>query len=236
MSEDGSAEPGDEPESTEPAEPAEPNGTDTSTDEATEIDPIDLSEYGTDRYRAGTDGTETDDSGPDRSAADPADTTGRGRDELDRMVDELAIDADPTDADPADVDPADTAADDPFEAMDVDVGEVDVWGTLETDDLGSVESAPPTESALDAESGPRPNAATDFADDAGEFGESPEYDDRVVDKREYCQRCPHSTDPPTMACTHEGTQIVEVIEMDRFRVRNCPMVSTDGPMFDRVNE
>lgn len=47
--------------------------------------------------------------------------------------------------------------------------------------------------------------------------------DRVVSKSSYCQRCPHFADPPEMACTHEGTAIVELVDSEHVRVRNCPM-------------
>ncbi|SFR58085.1 hypothetical protein SAMN04487947_2519 [Halogeometricum rufum] len=57
--------------------------------------------------------------------------------------------------------------------------------------------------------------------------ELPGHDDHVVPKSEFCQQCPHLAAPPELACTHEGTEIVEVVETDRFRVRNCPMVDED---------
>jgi hypothetical protein len=128
--------------------------------------------------------------------------------------------------------------DDPFEAMDVDVGETDVWAALETDDPGVAEQEPETITASETATSSQQPSDVAAAGQAGgaEWGSEDEYDDRIVEKREYCQRCPHSTDPPTLACTHDGTAIVEVVEMDRFRVRNCPMVSADGPTFDRVNE
>ena len=55
----------------------------------------------------------------------------------------------------------------------------------------------------------------------------PGHDDHVVPKAEFCQQCPHFADPPEFACTREGSEIVEVVESDRFRVRNCPMVEED---------
>ncbi|SFR55043.1 hypothetical protein [Halogeometricum limi] len=48
--------------------------------------------------------------------------------------------------------------------------------------------------------------------------------DHVVSKRAFCQQCPHFTDPPELACGHDRTSIVEVVDADHFRVRNCPMV------------
>ncbi|MGM0590092.1 MAG: hypothetical protein ACQETI_00445 [Halobacteriota archaeon] len=51
--------------------------------------------------------------------------------------------------------------------------------------------------------------------------------DYVVEKRQYCQHCPHFSDPPAVACTYEGASIVEVVDAERFRVRNCPMVDDE---------
>jgi len=96
--------------------------------------------------------------------------------------------------------------DDAFEEMEVDDVEAEaVWETL----------------AEDEEPGPAPDP------------EPPDEPvDRVVDKRQYCQRCPHFTEPPEVACGHEGTEIVEVVNSDEFRVRNCPMIGEQGPAFD----
>ncbi|MDS0294440.1 hypothetical protein [Halogeometricum luteum] len=47
--------------------------------------------------------------------------------------------------------------------------------------------------------------------------------DHVVPKRSFCQSCPHFASPPAFACTRAGTEIVEVVDADRFRVRNCPV-------------
>jgi hypothetical protein len=95
---------------------------------------------------------------------------------------------------------------DPFEEM--AVGEIDeetLWSSLEDPDdpaatVGGAEAAEPVD---------------DAEPDAREY---------VVDKGEYCQRCPHLSDPPELSCTHEGTRIVEVEDVDHFRVRNCPIV------------
>lgn len=94
-------------------------------------------------------------------------------------------------------------ADDPFERMEVD--EVDIDGVWEALDAAS-------EAAADAE---------------------PEPTEHVVNKRTYCQRCPHFAAPPDTACTHEEATIVEALGFDEFRVRACPMVTEDGPRFDR---
>lgn len=58
-------------------------------------------------------------------------------------------------------------------------------------------------------------------------------DDHLVSKREFCQQCPYFTAPPETACTHDGTEIVEVVDADQFRVRGCPMV--DREKLDRFD-
>lgn len=97
-------------------------------------------------------------------------------------------------------------ADDPFDQM--DVSELDgeaVWESLDDDEL---------------EAGP--GGATEHV---GETEASPEH---VVKKREYCQRCEYLSEPPEVSCGHDGTDIVEAVDSERFRVRDCPMVSEDG--------
>lgn len=101
--------------------------------------------------------------------------------------------------------------DEAFERMDVGgVADEDVWESIDED---------ATDEPFD------PGAAE--PSDAGS-GET----EHVVDKRTYCQQCPHFSAPPEVACTHEGTTIVEAVGFDEFRVRNCPMVSEDDPTFD----
>jgi len=46
----------------------------------------------------------------------------------------------------------------------------------------------------------------------------------VVPKRSYCERCPHFSEPPTVACTNPGTTIHELVDVKHFRVSNCPVV------------
>ena len=48
--------------------------------------------------------------------------------------------------------------------------------------------------------------------------------ERVVDSGTYCQGCEHFSAPPEVRCTHEGTEILEMVDVDRFRVVNCPVV------------
>ncbi|MCO8243340.1 MULTISPECIES: hypothetical protein [unclassified Haladaptatus] len=94
------------------------------------------------------------------------------------------------------------SADETF--VEMDVGEVDaaeVWADLLGEDSGElVVTAPRVEE-----------------DDR---------DVRVVPKTT-CQGCPHVADPPTLRCTHEGTDILSMGDMDHLRVADCPMVADD---------
>ena len=118
-----------------------------------------------------------------------------------------------------------TTDEDPFESMGSgDVGEEDVWEAL---DEGTSVGVDATE--FDAE------AAGDLGDAARSARRATGAaagDERVVDKRSYCQRCPHFSAPPETACSHEGTTIVESVDFSRFRVRNCPMIDAEDPAFD----
>lgn len=107
-----------------------------------------------------------------------------------------------------------------FEEM--DVGEVDseeIWETVvEEEDEGS---------------GPGAGGPGGVAEEI-EPGGPATGTEHVVEKREFCHRCTYFTDPPETACTHEGTEIVEVVDSGHFRVRNCPMVGeSERPEFDQ---
>jgi hypothetical protein len=47
----------------------------------------------------------------------------------------------------------------------------------------------------------------------------------VVPKSTYCERCAFFADPPTVACTRDGTEIREFVDRDRVRVVGCPVVA-----------
>jgi hypothetical protein len=101
----------------------------------------------------------------------------------------------------------DAPATSPFESMAVDsVDPETLWAELADDRSGTV--------GVDARA-----EAVESAPGAREH---------VVPKRSFCQSCPHFAAPPTFACTREGTDIVEVVDADRFRVRNCPMVGDES--------
>lgn len=46
----------------------------------------------------------------------------------------------------------------------------------------------------------------------------------VVPKGSYCQKCEHFSAPPQVACDNAGTDILELVDVDHFRVRDCPVV------------
>ena len=113
-----------------------------------------------------------------------------------------------------DVEPLDADAELDEEVEDlfteVEVGEVDeeaIWAELtgETD-----------EPATTADAVPEEDVAPPPTDDG---------DGRVVPKASYCQQCEHFSSPPTVACENPGTEIVELVDVERFRVRNCPVVA-----------
>jgi hypothetical protein len=129
-----------------------------------------------------------------------------------------------TDADPdVETDPFDDIGEiadgepveDPFTEMEVeDIDEDDVWAEL-TDETNG-------DTGADADAlgdGETPLRGTVGDDEA--IGS----DEAIVEKRGYCQRCEFFAEPPEVACTNEGTEIVELLDIERFRVRNCPVVA-----------
>lgn len=89
----------------------------------------------------------------------------------------------------------------------MDVGDVDtdeVWADLLVDDDAPMEGSVP---------------AAEFEVDSGKPG-------TVVTKR-LCHRCQYFGDPPTLYCTHDGTSIEGLVDMNHYRVLDCPMVETE---------
>lgn len=103
---------------------------------------------------------------------------------------------------------------DPFEAVDVEeLSEEELWAALDEGEEEEVAYEP------DA------SAAETVSQRASAQDPRPEH---VLDKRAFCQRCPFFSEPPTVECGHEGTDIVEVADAERFRVRGCPMPANEG--------
>lgn len=55
-------------------------------------------------------------------------------------------------------------------------------------------------------------------------GDSVDTGERVVAKNSYCHSCRFFSPPPDVHCSHEGTEILEAVDMDHFRVKDCPIV------------
>ncbi|AXR77806.1 hypothetical protein [Natrarchaeobaculum sulfurireducens] len=67
-----------------------------------------------------------------------------------------------------------------------------------------------------------------------ENGEAPEpgpdereRDVREIDAHRYCHQCEHFAEPPQVGCTRDGTEILELTALERFRVVDCPVVRED---------
>ena len=158
-------------------------------------------------------GLDEDDEGDDVPVAPPSSDTDDG--------DGADASAEPSDDEPVDAPesraPLDDIADrvrerrerdddeeSPFESM--SVGDVDgdaVWSELVD--------------AEDEDTGRYPGVGGE-AERVGVDG------DHVVEKATFCKRCPFLSEPPTLACENEGTEILEVVDSEHFRVRGCPMV------------
>jgi len=52
-------------------------------------------------------------------------------------------------------------------------------------------------------------------------------DDRhaEVSKHAFCEQCEHFSEPPDSHCTHESAEIIEYLDMERVRLRDCPVVA-----------
>lgn len=46
-----------------------------------------------------------------------------------------------------------------------------------------------------------------------------------VSKHSFCEQCEYFTGPPRVACTNEGTDILEFLDMETVRVADCPVVA-----------
>jgi hypothetical protein len=46
-----------------------------------------------------------------------------------------------------------------------------------------------------------------------------------VSKHDFCETCPHFSPPPEIHCSHEGTEILEFLDMETVRVVDCPIVA-----------
>jgi len=106
--------------------------------------------------------------------------------------------------------------------------EADESELFEEVDVGEIDGEAVWDAVVEGEAD-----AAELLDEGPEIDEEPAVepgetaDEHVVNKREYCQRCEYFSEPPHATCTNEGTEIVELVDSDHFRVRDCPKVAVD---------
>lgn len=59
---------------------------------------------------------------------------------------------------------------------------------------------------------------------------------REVEKRKYCSQCPYFSEPPEVGCSHDGTDILQQVDMEHFEVADCPVVLEDERLEDVTTE
>lgn len=95
------------------------------------------------------------------------------------------------------------AEDDPFTSASLDFAEVDLAGIDEGEIWDTL-------------------AAARAADSVGDVHDQTY---AAVSKHSYCEQCEYFTGPPEASCTHEGTRIVEFVDMETVGVVDCPVVA-----------
>ncbi len=63
------------------------------------------------------------------------------------------------------------------------------------------------------------------AESRGSVGSARQRTYAEVSKHSYCEQCEHFSPPPNVSCGHEGTDIVEFLDMETVRVVDCPIVT-----------
>lgn len=123
-------------------------------------------------------------------------------------------------------------ADELFEEMDVsDVDSEAVWNSVLNGD--DTEPADVTAQQLSESEGVEDEDDDGLNNSIDEpTGADSEATETLVPKRSYCESCHFFADPPEATCTYSGAEIVEIVDSEQFRVRNCPVVAgfvnTDG--------
>lgn len=127
-----------------------------------------------------------------------------------------------------------TAAEDPSK-MTFDVGRRDADRTTMSGPLGDVgtrEGDPFEEMGTafeEQEGGPvDPDVVWQeltSAESRGSVGDAEERTFADVSKHSFCEQCEHFSEPPDISCNHEGTAIVEYLDMETVRVVDCPIVA-----------
>lgn len=146
---------------------------------------------------------------------------GDGPGERDGPIGEFAAEIDAESGD-AGADPSDQL----FEEVD-EVGDVDreaLWRQVAGEDAAARVEEVRSE-VEDEANGPTVKRPDDAHGTEGVSVEDRE--ERVVDKAKYCHNCEYFSGPPETRCTHSGTEILEMVDVDHFRVVDCPVVAED---------
>lgn len=123
--------------------------------------------------------------------------------------------------------------DDPFSEFDLDDGtggadapEDALFTEVETDEMDDEDVWAELEGSATA-GGSEPDTGPEL--DAGsaplEGEDAPTSGETVVRKRAYCEQCEYFSEPPNVACGFPDGEIVELVDTERFKVRNCPVVA-----------
>ena len=122
-------------------------------------------------------------------------------------------------------DPSVRSEDDPFEELtEGDGGDepgIDIEEAFEEMDVPEIDEEEVWDALFSEEDHTEPGIHPDLAGQ----GSTTEGADAVVEKDRYCLRCEFFSEPPDVACANSDTEIVELVGVDRFRLRNCPVVA-----------
>lgn len=127
--------------------------------------------------------------------------------------------------------PPTTELDDVFVEMDVEeIDEDALW-----EDLFDEESAAADDNASSPSDRTTPGGTLGSTSPDGiGIGENQPIGEAIVPKDQYCERCEWFSPPPSVSCTHSGSEIREFVDTDKFVVVDCPVVTERRSSNDEV--
>lgn len=118
--------------------------------------------------------------------------------------------------------------DDPFEALAGDDADADLDAAVDelfTEvEVETVDDEAVWDALTAGESPPDVDGNGAGERDGDEVVETDAGEGTVVPKGSYCQQCEHFSPPPEVSCDHPGTEILELVDVEHFRVTGCPVV------------
>jgi len=93
----------------------------------------------------------------------------------------------------------------------------EAFDDMAVDDVETDEVWSDVTEADDEESLPAETAPADERVDSSSIAE--------VSKHEYCETCEYFSEAPEIHCTHDGTEILDFLDMETVRLSNCPIVA-----------